>query len=121
VDDLAEIGDQFTPGTLREFEAIPNLNVGIPGITNLDFTRGGSDETGLLIILSVVLSAIRSVSYPSSRLKALDLILAISCRVTDNVRLDRIIPNLMTLMTDRDSNVRVLALKVATQIVSQCL
>jgi phosphoinositide-3-kinase regulatory subunit 4 len=110
-------GDGDAPASTRVFDGIPNLNVGIPGITSLDFSSCGSDETASLILLSVVLSATRSVSYPSSLLKALDIILAISCHLTDSVRLYRIIPNLMNLMTDRDSNVRVLALKVTTQIV----
>ncbi|KAI8391462.1 uncharacterized protein BYT42DRAFT_602293 [Radiomyces spectabilis] len=71
---------------------------------------------GSLIFLSFVSSLVQNTSYPSSKLKALDILLALSEHLPDDVKLDRLLPYLMTLLTDESSLVRASAIKTLTQV-----
>ncbi|KAI9313626.1 hypothetical protein BX666DRAFT_1978506 [Dichotomocladium elegans] len=73
-------------------------------------------EHGSLIFLSFVCSLLRNVSYPSSKLKALDILLALGERLPDDIKLDRLVPYLMDLLTDQAALVRANAIKTLTQV-----
>jgi hypothetical protein len=75
-------------------------------------------EQGYLIILSFVCSLVRNTLYSSSKLKSLDILLALAEHLSDDVKLDRLIPYVMALLTDESALVRSNALKVLTQVVS---
>ncbi|KAI8066486.1 hypothetical protein BC940DRAFT_368091 [Gongronella butleri] len=95
----------------------PTLN--IPNYTSrhqINHHEPSIGEQGFLIILSYVSSHIRNVSYSSSKLKGLDLLLALAEHLTDDVKLDRLIPYVMALLTDESALVRSNAIKVLTQV-----
>lgn len=71
-----------------------------------------------MILLSFVCSLIRNTLYPSSKLKALDILLALGERLPDDVKLDRLVPYLIVLLTDESALVRANAIKTLTQVVS---
>ncbi|CEG71017.1 Putative VPS15 protein kinase [Rhizopus microsporus] len=73
-------------------------------------------EEGSLILLSFICSLIRNTLYPSSKLKALDILFALGERVPDDVKLDRLVPYLMCLLTDESALVRANAIKTLTRI-----
>ncbi|KAI7887760.1 armadillo-type protein [Mucor mucedo] len=73
-------------------------------------------EEGSLILLSFICSMIRNTLYPSSKLKALDILLALAERLPDDVKLDRLVPYLIVLLTDEASLVRANAIKTLTQV-----
>lgn len=69
-------------------------------------------------MLSLVCSLLRNTLYPSSKLKALDILLSLAERLPDDVKLDRLVPYLIVLLTDEASLVRANAIKTLTQVVS---
>ncbi|KAI8337040.1 hypothetical protein BC941DRAFT_513702 [Chlamydoabsidia padenii] len=75
-----------------------------------------SGEQGYLIILSFVCSLVRNTLYSSSKLKSLDILLALAEHLSDDVKLDRLIPYVMVLLSDESALVRSNALKVLTQV-----
>ncbi|KAI9491130.1 hypothetical protein BDB00DRAFT_930702 [Zychaea mexicana] len=77
---------------------------------------GATSEQGSLIFLSFVCSLLRNAAYPSSKLKALDILLALGEHLPDDVKLDRLVPYLMTLLTDETALVRANAIKTLTQV-----
>lgn len=70
-----------------------------------------------LIILSLVSSNIRSCTLPSSKLKSLDLMLFLSCYLTDEAKLDRLIPYVVDLLHDDAAVVRAAAVRAILQVV----
>lgn len=73
-----------------------------------------------MILLSLVCSLLRNTLYPSSKLKALDVLLSLAERLPDDVKLDRLVPYLIVLLTDEASLVRANNIKTLTQVVSLC-
>ncbi|KAI8081764.1 uncharacterized protein BX664DRAFT_388695 [Halteromyces radiatus] len=98
----------------------PTLN--IPNYDNQNSSihsnnhSSNSGEQGYLIILSFVCSLVRNTLYASSKLKSLDILLALAEHVPDDVKLDRLIPYVMILLSDESALVRSNALKVLTQV-----
>lgn len=80
-------------------------------------THPVTDGTSL-IILSLISSNIRSCILPSSKLKALDLMLFLSCYLTDEAKLDRLIPYVVDLLHDDAAVVRAAAVRAILQVVS---
>lgn len=70
-------------------------------------------------MLSFICSLVRNTLYPSSKLKALDIFLALAGRLPDDVKLDRLVPYLIVLLTDESALVRANAIKTLTQVVRQ--
>jgi phosphoinositide-3-kinase, regulatory subunit 4 len=77
-------------------------------------------EDGAVIFLSLICASIRNTLYPSSRLYALDLLLAIGEHLTDEIRLDRLAPYMIALLGDEFGLVRAGTMKALTQLVSMC-
>ncbi|KAL9539523.1 hypothetical protein MBANPS3_010209 [Mucor bainieri] len=74
------------------------------------------DEEGSLILLSYVCSLLRNTLYPSSKLKAMDILLALAERLPDDVKLDRLVPYLVELLKDNATLVRANAIKTLTKV-----
>lgn len=72
-----------------------------------------------LIILALVSANVRNCSLPSSKVRALDF-LALSCHLTDEAKLDRMVPYIVELLDDAAS-VRSAALRTLMQVVSESL
>ncbi|KAJ3112086.1 Serine/threonine-protein kinase [Phlyctochytrium bullatum] len=83
-----------------------------------NIVRTRISEESCLLFSSLVTSQIRSCFLPTSRLKAIDMVLALGLHLSDDHRLDRIVPYLITLISDEMSLVRATALKALTQILS---
>lgn len=90
----------------------------------LDLPNGGnptsvshsqSDE-GVLIFLTLVVSNIRTTSKASARIKACDIMLAFAERLSDEAKLDRVLPYIMILLTDRTDAVKVAAIRTLAQL-----
>ncbi|MCJ1351180.1 MAG: Serine/threonine-protein kinase [Icmadophila ericetorum] len=78
--------------------------------------RPGDD--GTLIFLTLVVSSLRNTARSTSRLHACDLMLAFAERITDEAKLDRILPYVVSLLNDRAEIVRMAALRTTTQLLS---
>ncbi|KAE8348477.1 hypothetical protein BDV28DRAFT_143381 [Aspergillus coremiiformis] len=68
-------------------------------------------DDGVLIFLTLVVSNLRNTSKASSRIKACDILLAFAERLSDEAKLDRILPYIMILLNDRSDSVRVAAIR----------
>ncbi|ORY85696.1 hypothetical protein BCR37DRAFT_377405 [Protomyces lactucae-debilis] len=75
-------------------------------------------EDGALIFLSLILSGVRNTLRPITRVRACDAILALSERVSDEARLDRVIPFYVTLLMDEAPEVRAAALWSLTAVLT---
>ncbi|THU97645.1 ARM repeat-containing protein [Dendrothele bispora CBS 962.96] len=69
-----------------------------------------------LIILALVTANIRNCSLPSSKVRALDVFLALSPHLTDEAKLDRMVPYIMDLLYDDAPIVRVAAIRSLVQV-----
>ncbi|GAA6038901.1 hypothetical protein JCM8097_000564 [Rhodosporidiobolus ruineniae] len=68
-----------------------------------------------LILLSLLSSSLRNCVHPASVLRACELLLALSRYLTDETKLDRLVPYLVALLEDDVAAVRAGAVKVLTQ------
>ncbi|OLL25379.1 putative serine/threonine-protein kinase VPS15 [Neolecta irregularis DAH-3] len=75
-------------------------------------------DDGVLIILSLVTSAVRNTTRPSPRVRGCNIISILSERMTDEAKLDRCLPYLMALLGDDVPIVRGTALHTITQMLS---
>lgn len=76
-----------------------------------------SSKDGALIFLSLIVSTIRNTAKPQSRVEACDTVLALSERISDEAKLDRVLPYLIALLSDEVAIVRATALRTMTQLV----
>ena len=64
-----------------------------------------------------MLANIRNCSLPSSRIRALDILLALCVQLTDESKLDRAVPYVVELLRDDAAVVRAAAVRTLMQIV----
>ena len=76
-------------------------------------------DDGTLVFLTLVVSSLRSTARASSRVRACELLLAFAERLTDEAKLDRVLPHLVELMRDPVDAVKVAGLRSVTQLVSR--
>lgn len=74
-----------------------------------------SDE-GVLIFLTLIVSNLRTTSKASARIKACDILLAFSERLSDEAKLDRVLPYIMILLADKTDAVKIAAIRTLTQL-----
>ncbi|KAI6038614.1 hypothetical protein EDC04DRAFT_2896147 [Pisolithus marmoratus] len=79
-------------------------------------SRTPAEDGPALILLSLLLANIRNCSLPSSRLRALDILLALSSHLTDESKLDRAVPYVVELLRDEAVIVRAAAMRTLMQI-----
>ena len=70
-----------------------------------------------LIVLALVTANIRNCTLPSSKLRGLDILLALSPYLTDEAKLDRMVPYVVDLLHDDAAIVRAAAMRTLMQIV----
>lgn len=75
-----------------------------------------SADDGTLIFLTLVVSCLRNTAHASAKIKACDILLAFSERLTDEAKLDRVLPYLMVLLNDKCDMVVVSAIRAITQL-----
>ena len=83
-----------------------------------EIRRSQLSESSLLIYLQLVLSTVRHVQRPASKLVALQLMRRIGQYTTDEARLQRIVPVTVSLLQDQDPLVRASAIEVLTSTIS---
>ncbi|KAF5025819.1 hypothetical protein F66182_2152 [Fusarium sp. NRRL 66182] len=75
------------------------------------------EDDGTLIFLTLIVSQLRNTARASSRVRACDVLLAFSERLTDEAKLDRVLPYLMTLLVpDETELVLIAAIRTITQL-----
>ena len=74
------------------------------------------DEGGGIIV-TIICACLRNLSRPMFKLQALDLLVAVGLRLPDDYKLDRIVPYLITTLTDPVPLVRSIALRTLTVVV----
>lgn len=109
--DGAQVNDTITG------EVLP-VEIDIPNNRHAATSAGRKPvDDGTLIFLTLVVSALRNTARSLSRLRACDLMLAFGERITDEAKLDRILPYVVVLLTDRADAVKVAAIRTITQLV----
>ncbi|KAJ3222135.1 Serine/threonine-protein kinase [Clydaea vesicula] len=105
-DVFMEVND-FIPQDFATSESILPLNLSIPNIKiNLSKVMKSTNGDGCVILTTLILTSIRNVIYPSSKIKAIELLLAFSSQINESIQLDRIIPFLVLLFYDENALVR---------------
>ena len=84
--------------------------------TSRNVAQQASDT--LLIYLQVVLAPLRHVQRPSSKLVALEIIERSSKFLTDDARLQRIVPNVVSLLDDPNAVIRARSIRVLANVLS---
>lgn len=75
-------------------------------------------DDGSLIFLTLVVSCLRNTARATARLRACDLMLAFAERITDEAKLDRVLPYVTVLLTSKSEIVKAAAVRTVTQLVS---
>ena len=75
-------------------------------------------EDGSLIFLSLVAASLRHSAHATSKIRACDLMLAFAIKISDEAKLDRVLPYVITLLGDKSDLVKAAALRTVTQILS---
>ncbi|KAJ5762556.1 uncharacterized protein N7511_005938 [Penicillium nucicola] len=79
-------------------------------------SRPSQTDEGVLIFLTLVVSNLRNTSKASARAQACDILLAFAERLSDEAKLDRVLPHVMIILTDRTDTVRVAAIRTLTKL-----
>ncbi|KAI8600438.1 hypothetical protein EDD21DRAFT_323004 [Dissophora ornata] len=74
---------------------------------------------GALIFLSLLCSSMRNTAFPSSKMHALDMLLSIGRHVADDIKLDRLVPYIVSCLTDEVGLVRAHALKTLAKMLDE--
>lgn len=99
----------------------------IPVCLNIPNNRWGSSnvrrmhvvsDDGTLIFLSLVASSLRNTSRTGARVRGCDLMLAFAERISDEAKMDRCLPYLVSLLGDESVVVQVAVIRALTQLVS---
>ncbi|KAG9081090.1 Serine/threonine-protein kinase [Ceratobasidium sp. 370] len=104
------------------FQDILPVELSIPKRTSklqgglLPNQRAASEDGPALVVLSLVCSNIRNCTIPSSKLRALDLLLALAVHLTDEAKLDRLVPYVIDLLHDEAAAVRAASVRTLTQV-----
>ncbi|KAF2268813.1 phosphoinositide 3-kinase regulatory subunit 4 [Lojkania enalia] len=77
-----------------------------------------SMDDGNLIFLTIVVSCLRGTARASARLRGFELLLAFSERLTDEAKLDRVVPYVSYMLKDKSELVQIAALRTMTQILA---
>jgi phosphoinositide-3-kinase regulatory subunit 4 len=75
-----------------------------------------SADDGTLIFLTLVVSSLRNTAHAAARIKACDILLAFAERLTDEAKLDRVLPYLVSLLKDKCDMVVISAIRAITQL-----
>ncbi|KAF8128699.1 hypothetical protein EV363DRAFT_1433081 [Boletus edulis] len=103
------------PSSLNLHQDIFPVSFQIPSYTPSPHPAPAEDGPSL-ILLSLVLANIRNCSLPSSRIRALDILLALCAQLTDESKLDRAVPYVVELLRDEVAIVRAAAVRTLMQI-----
>ncbi|KAG0304462.1 Serine/threonine-protein kinase [Dissophora globulifera] len=74
---------------------------------------------GALIFLSLLCSSMRNTAFPTSKMHALDMLLSIGRHVADDIKLDRLVPYIVSCLTDNVGLVRAHALRTLAKMLDE--
>lgn len=94
------------------------VQISLPARRNRTGSLQRRADDGTLIFLTLVSSSLRNTAKASARVKACDLMLTLAERLPDETKLDRVLPYMVTLLTDRSDAVKVAALRSLTQLIA---
>lgn len=75
-------------------------------------------DDGTLIFLTLVVSSMRNTARATAKIRACDILLAFAERLTDEAKLDRVLPYIVTLLTDKSDLVKGTAIRTITQLLA---
>ncbi|ORY02044.1 phosphoinositide 3-kinase regulatory subunit 4 [Clohesyomyces aquaticus] len=75
-------------------------------------------DDGNLIFLTIIASCMRGTARASARLRGFELLLAFSERLTDEAKLDRVVPYIIVHLADKSEQVKIAAIRTVTQILA---
>ncbi|KAL8691163.1 MAG: hypothetical protein Q9218_003560 [Villophora microphyllina] len=95
------------------------LQIDVPNNRHLATSKGRcSVDDGSLIFLTLVVSSLRNTARATARIRACDLMLAFAERITDEAKLDRILPYMIILLNDKSETIRAAAVRTITQLLA---
>ncbi|KIP05625.1 hypothetical protein PHLGIDRAFT_128766 [Phlebiopsis gigantea 11061_1 CR5-6] len=106
----------------KPFQDIFPVELEIPNRDNTllkgygDGRKAAKEDGPALILLALLTANIRTCTLPSSKLRALDVCLALAPLLTDEAKLDRMVPYIVELLHDDASSVRAAAVRTLMQI-----
>lgn len=110
--ELAQLSPRLGLGHFPVRLNIPNNEHAVSGDVQL------ATDDGTLIFLTLVVSSLRNTARASSKIRACDLLLAFAERLTDESKLDRVLPYLITLLNDKADTVAITAIRTITQLLA---
>ena len=107
----------FNSGQRLLQDAVP-VQIDIPNNRHQATSIGRSlVDDGSLIFLTLVVSALRNTARATARIRACDLMLAFAERITDEAKLDRVLPYVVVMLNDRSEAVKMTAIRTIAQLV----
>ena len=101
-------------------EALIPVQVDIPNNRHEATTVGRRPvDDGSLIFLTLVVSSLRNTARSTARVRACDLMLAFAERITDEAKLDRVLPYVVAMLNDRADIVKVASIRTMAQLVKK--
>ncbi|KKY36015.1 putative vps15 protein kinase [Diaporthe ampelina] len=105
-------------------QLLPRLGLGhFPvrlNIPNNEYAVSGdvqpASDDGTLIFLTLVVSSLRNTARAASKVRACDVLLAFAERLTDEAKLDRVLPYLISLLNDKADIVAITSIRTITQL-----
>lgn len=74
------------------------------------------EDDGTLIFLTLIVSSLRNTAHASAKIKACDILLAFCERLTDEAKLDRVLPYLVQLLNDQSDIIVATTIRTVTQL-----
>ncbi|KAL8733671.1 MAG: hypothetical protein Q9181_003508 [Wetmoreana brouardii] len=95
------------------------LQIDVPNNRHIATSKGRRPvDDGSLIFLTLVVSSLRNTARATARIRACDLMLAFGERITDEAKLDRVLPYAIILLNDRSETIRAAAIRTITQLLA---
>ncbi|KAL8918869.1 MAG: hypothetical protein Q9208_007126 [Pyrenodesmia sp. 3 TL-2023] len=116
--------EQAKPATVSDnqrqgSDQVVPVQVDIPNNRHPASSAGRSPvDDGSLIFLTLVVSCLRNTARATARLRACDLMLAFAERITDEAKLDRVLPYVTVLLTSKSEIVKAAAVRTVTQLLT---
>ncbi|EJD52092.1 ARM repeat-containing protein [Auricularia subglabra TFB-10046 SS5] len=119
----AEIKNEYTAASSHKpFQDVFPVELNIPDRPSsiraglAEGQRASAQDGPALVILALVCANIRNCVRPSSKLRAMDVLVALASHLTDEAKLDRLVPYLIDLLHDDAAIVRAGALRTLVQV-----
>ncbi|KAG0277458.1 Serine/threonine-protein kinase [Linnemannia exigua] len=105
--------------------SVDSLSKGVTALSVTDKQAISKEDTqhtpneGAHIFLSLLCSSMRNTAYPSSRMHALDMLLYMGRHVADDIKLDRLVPYIVSCLSDDVARVKAHAVKTLAKMLDE--